>query len=166
MANSQPTRIYLANGRGVALIDAEDATRVPLAGWHLHPMGYAARHTAMVDGKRTLVLLHRVVMGATRGTDIDHINHEKLDCRRSNLRPATKSQNMQNRRGAQRNNHTTGIRGVMNYETKTQGIKFRAAIQLRPGRNITKYGFGSASEAEAFVIELRRRHFTHSQERA
>lgn len=34
--------IKLANGKGVALIDDEDAARIPLTGWYRHPQGRAA----------------------------------------------------------------------------------------------------------------------------
>lgn len=42
---------------------------------------------------------------------IDHINMDRSDNRLINLRAATNSQNMQNR-GAQRNNRSTGVKGV------------------------------------------------------
>lgn len=44
------------------------------------------------------VILHRVIMGAKKGEFVDHINHNGLDCRRSNMRIATATQNQGNRR--------------------------------------------------------------------
>jgi hypothetical protein len=53
--------------------------------------------------------LHRVIMGNPQG-EIDHINRDKLDNRRQNLRTATCSENRCNR-GLQSNN-TSGFKGV------------------------------------------------------
>lgn len=54
--------------------------------------GYA---TCYINRRTTLV--HRMIMGAKEGETIDHINGNKLDNRRSNLRVANKSQNGVNR---------------------------------------------------------------------
>lgn len=54
---------------------------------------YAARKK---EGR--LVLLHREIMGAKPGEEIDHKNCNSLDCRRENLRRANRSQNAQNSR--------------------------------------------------------------------
>lgn len=98
----------------VAVIDAAD---VPLAGtcaWQAliarRPDGsirtiYAHQKRA---GKTTW--LHRIVLAAPEGFDVDHIDGNGLDCRRRNLRPATKSQNSQNQRT--RTNNTSGVKGV------------------------------------------------------
>jgi HNH endonuclease len=48
---------------------------------------------------RRAIYLHRAILGASQG-DIDHINGDTLDNRRSNLRFATRSQNLANNRRA------------------------------------------------------------------
>src|SRR4030067_2242048 len=62
---------------------------------------YARRTVSfpVFDGRRpevTTVYMHQAIIRWFDG--IDHINHDGLDNRRSNLRRATKSQNMQNQR--------------------------------------------------------------------
>jgi len=77
-------------GRGeVAIVDEADWERVGKHSWHLFPSRntfYAARWVR--------VFMHREVMQAE--TPLDHKNGNGLDNRRSNLRPASGSQNAQN----------------------------------------------------------------------
>ena len=63
---------------------------------------------ACIDGKNTY--LHHVVMGKKKGLVIDHINGDKLDNRRSNLRHITQHQNTWNRKLAKTNK--TGYTGI------------------------------------------------------
>lgn len=84
--------IPLKRGRP-ALIDASDGLEVLQHHWFLMTVGYAAAHV----GSR-MMYLHRFVMGARKGEFVDHINGDKLDCRRSNLRICTQSQNGANRK--------------------------------------------------------------------
>lgn len=51
---------------------------------------------AVICIKRKNVLLHRYIMDAPKGTLVDHINGNKLDNRKCNLRFANKSQNAGN----------------------------------------------------------------------
>lgn len=53
-----------------------------------------------------LLYMHKVILNITTG-DTDHINLNKLDNRRSNLRPATRSQNMRNLNKIKRNGTST-----------------------------------------------------------
>ena len=79
--------------------------------WHIHYKGYAYRNSRSCDGRRT-PLLHREVMGNPVGKLVDHIDGDRLDCRRKNLRATDKYGNSQNRRGAQKNSKV-GVRGVV-----------------------------------------------------
>ena len=63
---------------------------------------YAVRHVVFADrGSRTL-RMHREIMKAAPGVMIDHRNINTLDNRIANLRPATRAQNMHNRRKVRR----------------------------------------------------------------
>ena len=102
----------------VALVDDEDFAAVSKFKWSAARANggvYAVRGTTRrVNGvrKQRQFSIHRMVMGDPDGKQVDHINHDTLDCRKSNLRIATAAQNQWNRKGPQRNN-TTGFRGVI-----------------------------------------------------
>jgi len=71
--------------------------------WWLHTVGYAARTSPRSEGKRKCILAHREVVSVIIGRplttreEVDHINGDKLDNRRENLRIVTSKQNKENR---------------------------------------------------------------------
>lgn len=79
---------------GHATVDANDA-HLAQHRWYRSNRGYVAAKIRR-NGQRLSVLLHRMVMEAPRDREVDHINRDPLDCRRSNLRLCTRQQNTQN----------------------------------------------------------------------
>lgn len=77
--------ISLTKGQ-VAIIDDEDYEKVAKNKWSFHYNGYAVRGKPQIS-------MHRFVLDAPRGMEVDHINGNKLDNRKSNLRFATRKQN-------------------------------------------------------------------------
>lgn len=75
-----------------ALIDEQDVPLVAAHPWRLKPSGDT--HYAVARRVR----MHRLILGAPDGIEVDHANGDGLDNRRSNLRLATRSQQMRNRR--------------------------------------------------------------------
>ena len=136
------------------LVDEQDAELVRSHKWQVNP-----RYVMASIESRT-VYLHRLIMNAPKGMCVDHINGNRLDNRRANLRLVTQAQNLQNRRGAQ-STSSTGIRGVFPFYNN----RYRARIWVN-GRGISLGCFDTAEEAEAAAIEGRRKHMTHSQEAA
>lgn len=86
-----------AKRRGIALVDVADAEAISVYTWHMTSKGYAAR-TEEVGGKRQQVRMHRQLLGLMLGDprQTDHVNGNKLDNRRENLRICTDAQNRQN----------------------------------------------------------------------
>lgn len=88
-----PLRARDGSLRAVAIVDDPDFAVIGSLRWALHHKGYAVR---TFDGKQTS--LHRYLMGLQPGDprEVDHINGDKLDNRRVNLRIVTRAENAQN----------------------------------------------------------------------
>lgn len=101
--------IALTKG-AVAVVDDEDYDELTKHRWNYSSGGYAIRTIPTVNGKRTNERMHAVVMGKKDGFEIDHINGNKLDNRRCNLRHVTHRQNAQNKKS--RRNSSSKYKGV------------------------------------------------------
>lgn len=113
--------------------------------WHLHWQGEERRLYAVATGINggPPIRMHRLILGLTdRKVHGDHKNGDGLDNRRSNLRPASSSQNGANRIKINCNN-TTGFRGV--YFRKKRN-RYVSAIRAN-GKSITIGYFVTALEA-------------------
>ena len=75
----------------IAKIDKEDYYKVKNYKWCITSDGY------VMNGKNR-IKLHQLILGNRVGHEIDHINHDKLDNRKQNLRHCTRSQNSMNRK--------------------------------------------------------------------
>ena len=85
--------------------DYEDYERVSKFYWYKHHSGYIfAKH----EGKQ--IALHRLIMNASEAEVVDHINHQKENCCKANLRMVSIKQNGQNKSVAK--NNTSGFTGV------------------------------------------------------
>lgn len=149
--------IPLRNRRGEivahTLISEQDAHLAEFR-WYRKPDGYAARWVRLTPRLREpgyqpglkkgrLVLLHRLIMNAPRGVEIDHINRNRLDNRRENLRFATDAENVRNAKLSKKN--STGFKGVYFCQVT---IRWVAAIRVN-GRN---YHLGSYDSAEKAAL--------------
>jgi len=106
--------ITLTQGQ-VAIVDDADYDSINAFKWYAQWSPYtksfcAVRNMPIGGGKWTKVLMHRVITGAPKGSDVDHVNMATLDNRRANLRVCTASNNQHNR-GKQANNKS-GHKGV------------------------------------------------------
>ena len=105
--------------------------------------GYAYRQSR-VNGKKVSVFMHHAVIGKPTKM-VDHINHDTLDNRRSNLRFVDSHTNQLNRRGLQSNN-TTGYNGVCKYRGASKVVRY-AAIGKREGKKFYVGVFSTPLEA-------------------
>ena len=101
-------------GKGkFALIDDEDVQLVAKHTWYLSSTGYAVT-TIHISGNKKIgvvqkgISMHRLIMGFPE-EQVDHVNRDRLDNQRSNLRLASHAQNCWN---AEKQPSNTGYRGV------------------------------------------------------
>jgi hypothetical protein len=78
---------------------------------------------AWVNGRSVKVQLHRVIMDAPPGMDVDHIDGDPLNCQRSNMRLVTRMQNTWNSRRSRTSR--SGFKGV-----EPCGKRWRAVITV------------------------------------
>lgn len=86
--------IRLSGKRGEGksvIVDDADYEKYNHLRWHLSDTGYAVRRN---NGET--YRLHRLIMNCPEGMVIDHLNGNKLDCRKSNLRICTQAENAGN----------------------------------------------------------------------
>lgn len=138
------------------LVDDEDFASLSQYTWHLND-GYACRITT-VQGKTVRYRMHREVLGLRRGTEdlrlVDHINLNKLDNQKSNLRIATHAMNSANRSAYNK----SGFKGVRFISGGKRRKRWLAEIKHEK-KLITIGYFESAEEAyDAYcqkAVELR-----------
>jgi len=110
--------IQLTQGK-VALVDDEDYDWINGFKWHYTHFGYAGHRTDI----KTIVLMHRLILCAPKGMEVDHKNRDKLDNRRDNIRLCTRGQNNANR-GVSRG--SSKYKGVF-WETRSKRWRAEAA---------------------------------------
>ena len=110
-------RIELVNGKGVALVSDEDYKRLRAFRWY-NVRGYARRVVRHIQLDDRLVKLwrymHQDVYAFKSGgsaRELDHINGNKLDNRRNNLREVTRLEQMSNWHGPTKRS-SSGVLGV------------------------------------------------------
>lgn len=149
--------IALSAGR-FTKVDNEDAPFLNRWKWSWGKPGAHRKAHKGEEGYRSnrdcdTILMHRVIMKAPKGVQVDHINGDRLDNRRSNLRLANQQQNSANMR--RRANNKVGVKGVVWDKARR---KWAAFIKV----NYKSIGLGrfdtKAEAANAYAVAAKK-HF-------
>lgn len=112
------TLIPLSAGK-FAIVDTEDFEYLNQWKWSYSGAGYA-RRVVQKNNNQTNIYMHRLISKTPARMVTDHINGDKLDNRKSNLRVCNHAQNIRNHK--LQINNTSGFIGV----SKTKGGRWRA----------------------------------------
>ncbi len=151
---NETVRVPVSQGR-FALVDRRDYGRISQFKWTLlkrrGQTQYAYRKSSRRDpGGRKTVYMHREILGVLATVQVDHINHNGLDNRRSNLRVCDSRLNAANARKA---GSTSRFRGV-SWDKSRQ----KWAAQIRANGRKTNLGrfHNERSAAHAYNMAARR----------
>lgn len=130
---SETVEIRFKRNDSVAIVDAIDADLAALK-WTLHVKGYAFRPFFKADGKKTTILLHRIILSRVIGRElvkgevVDHIDGNPANNTRANLRLADQTRNMQNSRVSLKSKSgykgvtRSGNKGYWNSDIRVNGV--------------------------------------------
>lgn len=142
LANTVPKgarAVFLTRGI-YCLVDDDNYTQVNKYRWiaHKRPNGkYDAITTIRENGEKYNLMMSRFIMGVTeKNLQVDHIDQNTMDNRKSNLRVCTRSQNCMNRKS---NSVTSKYKGVYWYPLRK---RWRSAIQFQLNGKSKRIGVG------------------------
>jgi len=127
-------QIELTQGQ-VAIVDEFDYEWLNQWKWHAVKMRggmKAARHIPKSGGRK--IYMHRQIMAAPVGMDVDHRDHNTLNNRKENLRVCTTAQNIQNQLPSR--GETSGFKGVT-WDKRDR--KWKAYIRIKGRQKFLGY---------------------------
>jgi hypothetical protein len=149
---SETVQVPISAGYFVT-ISREDYERVSQWKWTALPNQwtvYARRNIRRADGRQHSLYLHRYIMEPGPDQEVDHRDGNGLNCVRSNLRLATKSQQAHNQK--KRKNNTSGIKGVSKCGSGWQATITVKYAQKWLGQYKTKEEAAAAYKAAAILF--------------
>lgn len=141
--------LYTSNNEPF-IIDIDDLEKVSKVCWsrgnktYGYPVGWY---------KGKLIRLNRFIMNCPEGMIVDHMNHNCLDNRKSNLRIVTKQQNSINKRVLEAN--SSGYTGVVWDKSRN---KWQARIRYN-GKHIFLGRYDNIEDAVSARVEAEKQYF-------
>ena len=140
-------------GKGLSVIvDDEDFAWLSQYKWH-YDRGYAAMTLRKQGRAQGILYMHRMVNKTPKNMSTDHVNGDKLDNRRANLRTCNQTQN--NANSKLRAANTSGHKGVT-WHKKAQ--KWQAQIGVK-GKCVYLGQFTEKQRAIEAYIRAATEHF-------
>lgn len=142
----------------ITIVDDEEFEKLNQFKWRAHGHSnncYAVRTFRFNKNEKQIdIIMHREILNAKKGISVDHVNGDRLDNRKENLRLATCAENRYNQKHANSNNKL-GIKGVS--YTK-EGKKFWARIKIN-NKFIYLGSFGVMGDADSAYRKAEEKYF-------
>ena len=132
--------VYATNTNNPIYIDKDDYDKIKKYTWSECPAYHYAKTSA------NNLVMHRLIMNAQPQQEVDHINHNRMDNRKNNLRIVTHKQNNQNRNLSK------------NYSYRKDKNKWKAYIKI-DGKQIFLGYYNTEYEAHCVAWENRKKYF-------
>lgn len=135
--------ITLTNSDKTAMVDEDDYEYLSRWNWQLFK---SSGHVGRSEYGKGSILLHREVNKTPEGMFTDHINMDKLDNRKENLRTCSKGQNSMNRQ-KQKGNYSSKHKGVTWCKRHK---KWKTRVKFKGKTHSLGYYFDENEAAEAY----------------
>ena len=148
-------RIAAPSGTTFAVkVDTEDLPLMKRYSWRIDETSSTRPYVTRSDnrGEVHTVRLHRQLMSASRGEQVDHINRDTMDNRKANLRLCSASQNQANRSDSRGTSRYKGVSRCRRTE------KWQAHIRVNR-KSIALGRFDDEKRAAVAYDEAARTHF-------
>lgn len=146
--------MHIYNNKGLRIkdvkIDIEDIEKLKPFSWHITTQDYVE-----TQAFKKPEILHRFLMNCPKDKIVDHINRDVLDCRKSNLRICTQTNNNWN--ASLRKDNTTGVRGVY-IDKRNLNKPFKAHIQVNK-KLINLGNYSNLEEAKKIRREAEKKYY-------
>lgn len=120
----------------VALIDKEDSPLILQHKWQYSSSSAKRANTNQEYAKTTIngkaVKMHRLIINAPEGMDVDHINGNQLDNRKLNLRICSRIENLRNSKKYKRKTKCSSVYKGVSWHKKAG--KWEAGLQFEGKR--------------------------------
>lgn len=138
--DGQTLIVYNRKDNKEMLFDTEDFDLVDKTTCNINVYGYAQGY---LDGR--MQIIHRAIMKAPKGLQVDHINGNRLDNRKSNLRLAT----------SQINNHNNTVAKGYTYDKRCKIYYARIAVNRK---QVHLGSYKTQAEARAAYLQAKKQY--------
>lgn len=147
MGGIEPGRLVPLTHGLFAVVDEEDFERVNARGWFACPTSPGRVYARSSSMNPSRVYMHRFIVDAPDGVQVDHRNHCTLDNRRKNLRICTRKQNARN--SSKSLGTSSRYKGVSRHEGQWRAIITVDGCRIWLGRYRTELEAARAYDAAA-----------------
>lgn len=132
--------------KNIAIVDDEDYEYLSQFKWSSNH-GYATRNIT-INGIQKTIRMHRLIANPPDGMQVDHINGNRSDNRKENLRVCTNAQNIRN--APKQKNNKCGFKGVSIKYRKNKKYQYIVA-QIHSGKKNIHLGIFNTKEEAALA---------------